>query len=277
MASHLCDAIASPCAGSRRDAAPVGRQRNTASVQVLFGSPWLIASARRTDIRRPRRLSGPAPTAPLRCPPHRSPASPGDRSRARCRRKGAGRVRGRRGNPRRSGRSRRRAPVSSPGRRRSRRRCSAGIGQLAKGVGEFEPTDINLEALGKARVGRAAARQRRHRQRIVVKDRRRPEAEKGLDPLEEDAEIERLPIVSGVGVDPEMTRRSRKAFDVGCSGSGAVARRSTPQSSRNASAMLIRCHGRRASAVRPRRTSASAPAACWQARTQRRALAIRSR
>src|SRR6516165_3213695 len=49
-----------------------------------------------------------------------------------------------------------------------------------------------------ALLGRAAARQRGHRQRIVVEDRRRTEAEMGLDPLEEDAEEQRLPVISGM-------------------------------------------------------------------------------
>src|ERR1700746_1706044 len=55
-----------------------------------------------------------------------------------------------------------------------------GVGQFAKGVGEFEPADIDLETLGDSPVARAAPRECGHRQWIVVKDRRRPNAENGL-------------------------------------------------------------------------------------------------
>src|SRR6516165_3294058 len=79
-----------------------------------------------------------------------------------------------------------------------------GVCQFAKGVGEFEPADIDLEALGNPRVPRAAPRECGHRQGIVVKDRRSPNAESGLDPLQKNAKIERLPIVSRVWFDPQM-------------------------------------------------------------------------
>src|SRR6266446_8558607 len=95
-----------------------------------------------------------------------------------------------------------------------------GIGQLAEGVGELEPADIDLEALGETGIVGAAARQCGHRERVVVEDGRRPEAEYGLDPLEENAEEECLPIVARMGRYPDMARRGGEAFDIGCEGVG---------------------------------------------------------
>ena len=69
-----------------------------------------------------------------------------------------------------------------------------------------DPLAPDLERLA------AAARQGRHRQRVIVEDRRHPAAENGLDPFEEDAEIKRFPIVSGVRCDTQMARRSGEAF-----------------------------------------------------------------
>src|ERR1700730_17127917 len=94
------------------------------------------------------------------------------------------------------------------------------IGQLAKGVGELEAANIDLEALGETGIARTASRQCRHRQRVVVEDGRCPEAENGLDPLEENAEKERLPIVARMGRYSNMARRGGEALDIGCEGVG---------------------------------------------------------
>src|SRR6267143_3203885 len=95
-----------------------------------------------------------------------------------------------------------------------------GIDQFAKGVGELEPADIDLEALGETGIFGAAERQCGHRERVVVEDGRRPEAEYGLDPLQENAEEECLPIVARMGRYPDMARRGGEAFDIGCEGVG---------------------------------------------------------
>jgi hypothetical protein len=76
-----------------------------------------------------------------------------------------------------------------------------GVGQFAEGVGEFEPASINLEALGQARVFRMAARQRRHRQRVIVEDRRHAESEQRLDAFEKNAKEQRLPAIPGMWCD----------------------------------------------------------------------------
>src|SRR5689334_2913420 len=65
-------------------------------------------------------------------------------------------------------------------------RC--GVGQLTEGIGELEAADIELEALGEPGIARLRAGERRHRDGVVIKKRRRAVAELGLDALEEDAE-----------------------------------------------------------------------------------------
>ena len=89
-----------------------------------------------------------------------------------------------------------------------------GIGQFAEGVGEFEAADIDLETLGETGIAGAAARQCRHRQRVVVEDGRRAQAEHRLDPLEEDAEKERLPIIARMRRHPDFLCRGGQALDI---------------------------------------------------------------
>ena len=60
----------------------------------------------------------------------------------------------RRENPRRADSARRSAAASRPSLGSKRRRCSAGVGQFAKAVGEFDAAGIELEALGDPRIGR---------------------------------------------------------------------------------------------------------------------------
>ena len=106
----------------------------------------------------------PASIARGRCAARRSRASPAGRGRARRRSPAASR-RARRGNPRRSDSARRRRAAFSSISAAKRRRCSAGVGQLAEAVGELDAAGIELEALGDARVvglaaGRAPPRRR---------------------------------------------------------------------------------------------------------------------
>lgn len=58
-----------------------------------------------------------------------------------------------------------------------------GIGQFAKGIGEFDTTDIKLEALGKARIIGAGAGEGGFGDGIAIENRRTTHAQMRLDPL----------------------------------------------------------------------------------------------
>ena len=77
------------------------------------------------------------------------------------------------------------------------------VGQLAERIGEFEAAHIKLEPLREPRVVRFAARQRGHRDRVIVEDRRRADPEMRLDALQKDAEEQRFPIVAGMRRDAD--------------------------------------------------------------------------
>ena len=87
------------------------------------------------------------------------------------------------------------------------------IGELAEGIGELETADIELEALGQARLLRLGSRQRRHGDRIIVEDGRRADAERRLDALEKDAEEQILPGVAGMRGDAERPRRGGEQIE----------------------------------------------------------------
>jgi len=89
----------------------------------------------------------------------------------------------------------------------------AGIGELAERIGELEAADIELEPLGKMRIAGLRPRERRHGDRIVVKNRRRAAAELRLDALEEDAEEQILPAIAVMRRDAERLRRLRQPLD----------------------------------------------------------------
>ena len=118
----------------------------------------------------------------------------------------------RRGNPRRSDRFPRRALLA----RLVRQKAAAllgGVGQLAERIGELETADIQLEPLREPRIIGFGARQRGHRDGIIVKDRRRADPEMGLDALQKNAEEQRLPIVAGMrcNADPGASAASSAA------------------------------------------------------------------
>src|SRR5205085_7168296 len=83
-------------------------------------------------------------------------------------------------------------------------------------IGELETADIKLEAFAQSRIARLPPRQRRERQRIIVKDGRRADPEIWLDAVEKDPEEQRLPIVTGMRRDVDPDRRRGEPLHIGC-------------------------------------------------------------
>ncbi len=208
----------------------------------------------------------------------RSPASPAGRSPARCRRSRAGRVPRPPGNPRRSDRSRHTAPAFRAWSAMKRRRCSAGVGQFAERVCQFEAADIQLEAFGEARVvGLCAATTRREtagsRKRWSAR-RCRAAARSVPEKCGRTASPNRRP---ACGAMPIRAASAASNDASGATGSGAVASRSMPVNYAKASATVRRCQSARASALCPCQRNASLPAAACAARSSASHSAIRSR
>ena len=70
-----------------------------------------------------------------------------------------------------------------------------GVGQFDEGIGQFDAADEQLEPLGDARIGRIAARQRGLRGGPVGQEGGMRAAEPRLDPLEQEAEEQVLPVL----------------------------------------------------------------------------------
>ena len=84
-----------------------------------------------------------------------------------------------------------------------------GIGQLDERIGQFDAADEQLEPLGNARIGRIAARQRGLRGGPVGEEGGMRAAELWLDPLEQEAEEQVLPVLVRAQRCPRRGRECR--------------------------------------------------------------------